>query len=171
VFTTVRWALLIGFAALMGCAGGTSSNMGSSAPPQPCRTVQLRGSFGGFDAGAGQRYVQLMLTNVAKVRCSVSGYPGLELVAVDGRGIPTEVVRSNAGSLTHLTIEPGRRVSSVLHWIGIPLSDEPQTGPCEMTPSHANITPPGEATSLSAAWSFGPVCGHGQIDARPLRLG
>jgi hypothetical protein len=155
----------------MGCAGGTSSNMGSRALAQPCRTVQLHGSLGGFDAGAGQRYVQLTLTNVAKVRCSVSGYPGLELVAVDGRGIPTKVVRSPIGSVTQLTVSPGRRVSSVLHWIGIPLDDEAQTGPCEPTPAHANITPPGETTSLSVAWSFGPVCGHGEIDTRPLRVG
>jgi hypothetical protein len=170
VSTTVRWALLIGFAALTGCAGGTSPTLESRASAQSCRTVQLHGSFSGFDAGAGQRYVQLTLTNVAKVRCSVSGYPGLQLVAVDGRAVPTEVVPSDAGSLTHLTIAPGRRVSSVLHWIGIPLDDEAQTGPCELTPAHVNITPPGDTTPLPVAWSFGPVCGHGRIDPQPLRV-
>jgi hypothetical protein len=171
VFTAVRWALSIGLVALMGCAGGTTSNTGSRSPAQPCRTGQLHGSFRNPDAGAGQRYVQLVLTNIAKVPCSVTGYPSLALVGANGGGIPTNVVRRNGGPVSRLTISPGHRVSSVLHWIGIPLSDESQTGPCEPTPSHVNITPPGEATSLSVDWSLDPVCGHGEIDARPLRPG
>lgn len=171
MFTAVRWASLIGLAALLGCAGGTSSTTGSRSPASACRTSQLRGSFGRLDAGAGQRYVQLVLTNVAGDRCSVTGYPDLLIVAGDGGRIPAEVVRSGTGSRTRVTVSPGRRVSSVLHWIGIPLSDEAQTGPCEPTPSRVDITPPGEVKPLSVEWSFGPVCGHGQIDARPLRVG
>jgi hypothetical protein len=172
VFTTVRWALAVGLVALMGCAAGTMSNAGTRPPARPCRTAQLHGSFRNPDAGAGQRYVQLVLTNIAKVPCSVSGYPSLALIGADGQGIPTRVVQSSGAPVGRLTISPGHRISSVLHWIGIPLSDEAQTGLCEPTPSHVNITPPGEATSLSVDWSpLDPVCGHGEIDARPLRPG
>lgn len=171
MFTAVRWASSIGLVALMGCAGGTTSNTGSRSPAQPCRTVQLHGSLRNPDAGAGQRYAQLVLTNIAKVPCSVSGYPSLALVGANGRDIPTNVVRSSGGPVSRLTVSPGHRVSYVLHWIGIPLSDESQTGPCEPTPSHVNITPSGETASLSVDWSLDPVCGHGEIDARPLRPG
>jgi hypothetical protein len=171
-FTTVRWVSLIALAALMGCAGGTSSDAAVSRSAAPaCQTSQLRGSFGALDAGAGQRYVLLVFTNVAGNRCSVMGYPTLQLVAADGQGISTQMVRIDSGTVTRLTVSPGHRVSSVLHWIGIPLSDEAQAGPCEPTPSRADLTPPGGLTSLSVGWSFGPVCGHGQIDARPLRAG
>jgi Protein of unknown function (DUF4232) len=170
-FTTVRWVSLIALAALMGCAGGTSSKTGSRSPAPACLTSQLHGSFGALDAGAGQRYVPMVLTNVAANRCSVMGYPTLQLVTADGQGISTEMVRIDSGAVTLLTVSPGHRVSSVLHWIGIPLSDEAQAGPCEPTPSRADVTPPGGVTSLSVGWTFGPVCGHGQIDARPLRAG
>jgi len=170
-FTTVRWVSLIALAALMGCAGGTSSKTGSRSPAPACQTSQLRGSFGALDAGAGQRYVPLVLTNVTRKPCWAMGYPTLQLVAADGQDISTEMVRTDSGAVTRLTVSPGRHVSSVLHWIGIPLSDEAQAGPCEPTPSRADITPPGGVTSLSVGWSFGPVCGHGQIDARPLRAG
>jgi hypothetical protein len=115
--------------------------------------------------------VNLVLTNVARVRCSVLGYPRLKLVTADGQTIPTTMVQSTPSSVTRLTIAPGRRVSSALHWIGIPLSDENQNGLCEPTPTRAELTPPMEVQSLVVSWSFGPVCGHGQIDAGPLRAG
>lgn len=166
----VRWVLSVGLV-ILGFSFGATSNAGSRTPAVPCRTAQLRGSLVNFDAGAGQRYVQLRLTNVAKVRCSFGAYPSIALFAADGRSIPSQVVPSPPGSVTRLTLSPGRRASSVLHWIGIPLSDEPQTGPCETTPAHANVTPPGETTPLSIKWSLGPVCGHGELDARPLRAG
>ena len=113
--------------------------------------------------------MNLVLTNVAGFRCSVLGYPRVELVTADGQTIPTVMAPSTTSSVTRLTIAPGRRVSSVLHWIGIPLSDERQDGPCEPTPSRAEVTPPQEVQSLVVSWSFGPVCGHGQIDTDPLR--
>jgi len=115
--------------------------------------------------------VQLTLTNASREVCSVSGYPRVQLVAGDGSPTPTVVVRTGAGSVHRLTVSSGRRVSSLLHWIGIPLSDESQTGPCETTPARASVMPPGEATALSVDWRFGPVCGHGQIDISPLRPG
>lgn len=167
--TTLRRVALIGLATLLGCAGGTSPSTGRRSPAPACQTAQLHGSFGTLDAGAGQRYVPLVLTNIARNPCSLSGYPSVQLVGVGGQPIPTDVVRIDTGSVTRVTVSPGHRVSSVLHWIGIPLSDEAQTGPCEATPSHADITPPGDATPLSIAWSFDAVCGHGQIDTRPLR--
>jgi Protein of unknown function (DUF4232) len=171
VSTAARGALLIGLVAFLGCAGGTSSRTGRRSPVRACRTSQLHGSFARLDAGAGQRYVPLVLTNVAKDQCSISGYPSLQLAAVDGRGIPTEVVQIDTGSVTRLTISPGHRASSLLHWIGIPLNDEAQTGPCEPTPVRAAITPPGEVQPLSVKWSFDAVCGHGQIEARPMQAG
>ena len=171
VSTAARGALLIGLVALLGCSGGTSASTGRRSPVRACRTSQLHGSFARLDAGAGQRYIPLVLTNVAKDRCSISGYPSLQLLAVDGRGIPTDVVRIDTGSVTRLTISPGHRVSSLLHWIGIPLNDEAQTGPCEPTPARADITLPGEVQPLSVKWSFDAVCGHGQIEARPMQAG
>jgi uncharacterized protein DUF4232 len=171
VLFTVRWTCLIALAALLGCSGGTSSNPARRSPIRTCRTAQLHGSFGRLDAGAGQRYLPLVLTNVAKHPCSITGYPSVQLVAGSGQDIPTQVVHAKTGPVTQLTIAPGHRVSSVLHWAGIPLSDEAQTGPCEPTPARADIAPPGEAQQLVLNWSFDAVCGHGQIDARPLRAG
>jgi hypothetical protein len=115
--------------------------------------------------------VQLVLTNGSPERCSLSGYPALQLVASDGSPIPTTVVRTGAGSVQRLTISSGHRVSSLLHWIGIPLSDESQTGPCEAAPARATVLLPGVASALSVNWRFGPACGHGRIDVSPLRPG
>jgi hypothetical protein len=170
-FITVRGVSLVALAALVGCTGGMSPTAGRRSSAPACQTSQLRASFGALDAGAGQRYVPLAFTNVARNRCSVMGYPTLQLVAADGQVITTEIVRIDPGTVARLTVSPGHRVSSVLHWIGIPLSDEAQAGPCEPTPARADVTPPAGVTPVAVGWSFGPVCGHGQIDARPLRTG
>lgn len=113
----------------------------------------------------------LVLTNVSAFRCSVLGYPRLELIGADGEVIPAATVRSAAGSANRLTVASGRRVSSALHWIGIPLSDEQQTGHCEPAPSRIDVSPLGDPQTLVLDWSFGPVCGHGRIDAGPLQPG
>jgi hypothetical protein len=166
-----RGPLLVAVAALLGCSGGTSSHPANRSPVAACRTSQLHGSFGRLDAGAGQRYVPLVLTNVAHDPCSITGYPSVQLIAGNGQGIPTRVVHVDTGVVRRLTIARGHRVSSVLHWAGIPLSDEAQTGPCEPTPARADVTPPGETQPLTLPWSLDAVCGHGQIDARPLHAG
>ncbi|HSO96469.1 MAG TPA: DUF4232 domain-containing protein [Acidimicrobiia bacterium] len=162
---------LIALAVLLGVAGQAAATTGPRATVHPCRTSQLHISFARLDAGAGQRYVPLVLTNASRVRCSVGGRPTLQLVAADGTSIPTTVTPSGVGSVRPLTVAAGRRVSFLLHWIGIPLSDESQTGTCEATPARVRITLPGAATTQSVGWPFGPVCGHGAIDVSPARPG
>lgn len=169
IATRIGAALTV--AALLGFAGPAAAMSGPRATVVPCRGSQLRSSFGRLDAGAGQRYVPLVLANASRGRCSVGGRPSIQLVAADGTPIPTLVTPSGVGSLRPLTVTPGRRISFLLHWIGIPLSDESQTGPCEPTPARALVTPPGATTAQSVAWAFGPVCGHGAIDMRYGRPG
>ena len=81
--------------------------------------------------------------------------------------IPTAVSR-NAGPLVPVTLQPGEKASAPLHWAGIPLSDEAQSGPCEPQPTQVQITPPGQNQSVTVAWTLDPVCGHGRIDVPPL---
>ncbi len=151
----------------------TTSTTSTSAPPSSlprCHTAQLHVSFGQLGAGAGNRYVQLVLTN-AGAPCQTSGYIGMQLLGPGNQPIPTVIARSTQSPVVTVTLASGAQASTQLHWAGIPLSDEAQTGPCEPNPTQAQVTPPNEFQSAVVPWSLGPVCGHGRIDAQPLRAG
>ncbi len=169
---------LLGVALLAGCGGGagsasrpatpsTSTPAGGTAPT--CQTSQLQAALEMPDAGAGQRYVTLVLTNTGAT-CRTAGYVGLQLLAAGGAMIPT-LVAPQTGRLVPVTLAPGGTASTPLHWAGIPLSDEAQTGPCEPQPAQVEITPPDQTQALTTAWTLDPVCGDGRIDVSPLVAG
>ena len=166
-------------AALAACGGGTgrsASRAPASSTTAPvgaavptCRASQLQAALEMADAGAGQRYVTLVLTNAGAV-CHVTGYVGLELLGPGRAPIPTLVAR-DAGPVVPVTLAPGGTASTRLHWAGIPLGDEAQTGPCEPQPAQVAITPPDQSDGLTTAWTLDPVCGHGRIDVAPVMRG
>ena len=142
----------------------------SAGGPDRCHTSELTGSLAPGDAAAGNRYATLTLTNTGGEVCSVYGYGGLGLVGQDGSTVPSQQERiaspdGTGGSRT--TLQPGQAVSATLRWTVVATGDEPTTGACEPTPDRLTVIPPDETDSLSVAWSYGPVCGAGQIQQTP----
>jgi FtsP/CotA-like multicopper oxidase with cupredoxin domain len=175
---TVASTALVGATLLAACSGGGSARSASHASTQPtsapspvpaCQAAQLRPSLRMPDAGAGQRYVLLVLLDTG-APCQMTGYVGLQLLGAGGAPIPT-VVSREAGRLVPVSLEPGGAASTPLHWAGIPLSDEAQDGPCEPQPAQVEITPPDQTAFATTAWTLDPVCGHGRIDVQPLVRG
>jgi hypothetical protein len=169
---------LVGAVLLAACGGGGAARSAShpSTVPLPppsaapaCQAAQLEPSLRMPDAGAGQRYVMLVLVDTG-APCQMTGYVGLQLLGAGGAPIPT-VVSRQAGRLVPVSLERGGAASTPLHWAGIPLSDEAQAGPCEPQPAEVQITPPDQTAFVTAAWALDPVCGHGRIDVQPLVRG
>ena len=149
----------------------TSTATGGSNGSTRCHTAQLSSSFGTVGAGAGNRYVRVILTNNGPGSCSTIGYVGIQLLGSGGPAISTNVVRDGPGTPTTVVLAPGAQASATLHWGAIPGGNEPQDAPCEATPQQVQVTPPNETQPLTIGWSFGPVCEQGQIDAGPLQAG
>lgn len=172
---------------LTACGGGgkslaskvttTSSTTTTSTPTtagsgaSPCATQQLSASLGMVGAGAGNRQVQVILTNHGSAACSMIGYVGMQLLGAGSQPVPTNVVRDGPGTPGMVVVAPGRQASGSLHWGAIAGSGESQTGPCEATPQQVEVTPPNQVQPRTIGWSFGPVCEQGRIDAGPLQLG
>jgi Domain of unknown function (DUF4232) len=165
------------------CGGGSSKHATPTTTPRApststtvlpgvprCQASQLQPSFTPVSAGAGQRYSQLVFTNTGSA-CQTSGYPGLQLLGPGNQPIPTTVARSTLSPVVTVTVPNGGRASSQLHWAGIPLADEAQTGPCEPVASQVAVTPPDATQPTVVAWTLDSVCGHGHIDANPIVLG
>jgi hypothetical protein len=117
------------------------------------------------DAGAGNRYAPLVLTNTSGKTCWVYGFVGL--VLIDGRGDVLRT-RTRRESVTphRVTLRPGASAHARLHWTVVPSGHETRC------PSSARlmIIPPDEVAHLEVPFTA-TVCDDGRIDARPMAPG
>ncbi|MBT2213894.1 DUF4232 domain-containing protein [Actinomadura sp. NEAU-AAG7] len=171
IATAATATALTGFAATANAGqtttGQTTTGQAATGRAAPhCTTSKLKASLSDFDAGAGQRYLTLALTNISKSACTTGGWSGLGQADAKG-AIPTTTVRE--GKAHTITIPAGHSAYEVLHWAAVPADDE--TGdPCEPVPTTLRVIPPNETTRLTAPWNYGAVCQHGSIRLTPLTL-
>ena len=144
-------------------AGGGSAPSSTATPR--CATSQLRAQLADPDAGAGNRYQKLTLRNVGAA-CRMWGWVGLQLEGPSVGLVPTTVVRT--GTPTVFTLPGGGTATTLLHWTVVPSGTEPTTGQCEPVASELRVYPPGQSTARIPAWTYGPVCGHGRFEVRPM---
>jgi Protein of unknown function (DUF4232) len=153
------------------CLTAFAAPAATAAAPTRCTVPQLRGSLTNFSAGAGQRYATLVLRNASRRSCTMFGYPGALLLASNGRALPTNVVRDRSVRPRTIVVRPGGRATSQWHWSVIPGVGEQHPGRCEPPPARVEVTPPNDFSHLVLPWRSGPVCEHGTITVRPMRLG
>jgi uncharacterized protein DUF4232 len=146
----------------------TAAPHAAAAAPPRCGVLSLMGELRHPTAGAGQRFVTLVLTNVTRQTCTVRGYPGLRLLDRRNNPLPTRVVPDRSRPVHLLVLAPGDTARSDLRWGAIPGPGEPAAGPCEPNPARIAVRPPHAAHRLVLPWRFGPVCERGRIDVRPL---
>jgi hypothetical protein len=187
--TVTRSTILIAAVALAACSGGgsgtnkhrtttttTSSSTTTTAAPtttgvgsSTCLVGQLAVTLTPGSPGAGQRYATVTFTNNGTRACTMFGYIGMQLLGAGSSPIPTNVVRDTDQPKTTVTLAPGGKSFTTLHWAGIPVGSE--GNPCEPVPQQVQITPPNETHFLVAPWTQDSVCGHGTIDTEPVRPG
>jgi hypothetical protein len=149
-------AVAVAVAAFPGQAlAATSATHPSSVPPH-CPTTKLRVDFGKPAATktAYQHRVQITLVNLGHSACSMSGYPGLDLVG-DGGQMRLPVARAPQRYGT-VILKPGQHASFALTY----LLETPQEIQGELGawgPNTAVITAPGSVSHQTLTWRLGPV--------------
>jgi hypothetical protein len=136
-----------------------------------CAASEVAARVSDGQAGAGQRQVFLVLTNTSDDPCTVTGYPGLQLLTSTNAKVPTKVVRVSSPAAKTVTLKPNASASSTLTFGVVATGSEPETGPCEKNPSQIRVIPPDATTSVTAPWGFGPVCNKGKISANAFVAG
>ena len=131
-----------------------------------CHTDDLAVHLTGSDAGAGQRYAGVVLTNTSSRPCTMYGYIGIGLTGRNGP-MPSNLIR-DGGPIDHIRLSPGASAATSLHWAAIPGSGEDRGCP---RPTAVAVTPPNETTQLSSDWQYGEVCQHGELHTVPLIAG
>jgi hypothetical protein len=111
---------------------------GTSTPM--CATSQLTAALGGGDAGAGNLYRYLVLTNHSGTTCHVTGFPGLSMLDAKGKQIGAPATYQQ---LPHnpVVLRPGQSASDTIHTIN-------QQGTCLPTSTKLRIYPPGNRDAL-----------------------
>jgi hypothetical protein len=130
-----------------------------------CRTTGLRARVAGQDAGAGQRYAKLVLTNASPKTCWVYGFAGLIMIDGNGDALRTRTRRENARP-QRVTLRPGASAHAGLHWTVVPSGSETR---CPAS-ARLMIIPPDEVAHLEVPFRA-TACGDGRIDVTPMAPG
>ncbi|MFD5061660.1 DUF4232 domain-containing protein [Streptomyces sp. NPDC058394] len=124
-----------------GASGRTVGPSGRTPGTSPmCTASQLTVSLGGGDAGAGNLYRYLVVTNRTSGACQVSGYPGLSLLDAGGKQIGAPATRDRR-TYAPVVLEPGGSASVTIHTLN-------RQGACLPSSAQLRIYPPGNTASL-----------------------
>lgn len=126
----------------------------SSAPTQQpavtsCDTDDLSLSLGQPNGAAGTSYVDLILTNVSSLSCTLNGYPTVILVDSQGQQLGQTAGQSTSSSApTTITLKPDQTAHST---VAFPNPGNFSTGACSNQSTDINLTPSGQTSGLQAA--------------------
>jgi hypothetical protein len=139
-----------------------------AAATAPCAGGDLTGTFHAIPALMGEEYYtyKLRLTNVSGHSCFVTGIPGLKLLDVRRKPLPTRPTVAHPGQLSaiQVTLPHGghasltARLSPVLYD-----STEPYDEDCERTAFWLKVSPTGGGSFTAPIFPTTPVCGHGAM--------
>ncbi|MFE2375260.1 DUF4232 domain-containing protein [Streptomyces sp. NPDC059398] len=149
-----------------GADGGTKTANGSSttdgkgtaaggSASSRCHTAGLKAAFAtGGDAvpdmqGDEQTQASVAFTNTGKATCTLSGFPGVDLIRDQGSPSTWSLERSSK-PVTTISLAPGETTD-----FSITLGATTEKGAGAFVPSLVRITPPDERTQFSLKWPFG----------------
>ncbi|BBA95293.1 hypothetical protein RVR_97 [Actinacidiphila reveromycinica] len=129
-------------AAVLGGAPAMASSPVDDASGTPmCGTSQLSAALGGGDAGAGNLYRYLVITNTGSTTCHLTGYPGLSMLDANGRQIGQPATR-DARTYAAVVLRPGAAASDTIHTVN-------HQGTCLPASTKLKVYPPGNTASLT----------------------
>lgn len=136
-----------------GGSAGAPAGVPSAALPSPsatasaapmCATSQLSAALGGGDAGAGQVYRYLVITNSSRTTCHLTGFPGLSLLDASGRQIGAAATYDHL-AYTPVVLAPGASASDTIHTVNRQTNNP---GECLAASTSLRIYPPGNRDAL-----------------------
>ncbi|GAA4236797.1 hypothetical protein GCM10023075_60410 [Streptosporangium album] len=154
----------IRFVSAASAAGGTGSSTEATAVGR-CLTGALAARMGPMDAGAGQRYAPLVITNRSAQTCWVYGFAGLIMIDRNGDALRTRTRREKVQP-HRVTLRPGAGAHARIHWTQVPTGDETR---CPVS-ARLMVVPPDEVAHLEIPFTA-TVCDDGRLDLTPLSPG
>jgi LPXTG-motif cell wall-anchored protein len=153
--TTFAAGALACTAVVLGTAPAMAASpvQAAAAGTPTCATSQLTASLGGGDAGAGNLYRFLLLTNHSRTTCELDGYPGLSLLNAHGQQLGAPATFDHSFSYYPVAVRPGQSVSDTIHTLNAGATS------CQGTSTEVRIYPPGNKADLVIPGKI-MLCGH-----------
>lgn len=145
-----------------------ATTVAAAAPIRDCKGAQLKGSFAlvpGSPAAGSVSY-RLVLKNVSRSACAITGLPQLQLLGKKGNKLPTHVRAAFPGALTAIFVrlQPGQRTRATARFSpDVPGVGEQGVGRCEPIAYTARVTAPGGGTTTVKLLPPTPVCEKGRL--------
>ncbi|MCX4552737.1 DUF4232 domain-containing protein [Streptomyces sp. NBC_01387] len=141
-------------------AAAPNSSSGKGAPAAAsassrCHTSELKAGFAmGGDAAPdmksdNQTQASVALTNISKRTCTLSGFPGVDIVGNQASDGTWSLARSSK-PVTTISLSPGDTTD-----FSITLGATLEKGSGTFEPGLVRITPPNEKTQFALQWPFG----------------
>ncbi|WP_328459747.1 DUF4232 domain-containing protein [Streptomyces sp. NBC_00448] len=134
-------AAVFAVAALGSVPAMASSPVADASGTPMCATSQLSAALGGGDAGAGNLYRYLVITNTSGTTCHLTGYPGLSMLDASGKQIGRPATR-DARTYSAVVLKPGASASDTIHTVN-------HQGTCLPASTKLKVYPPGNTASLT----------------------
>jgi Protein of unknown function (DUF4232) len=135
--------------------------------PARCQGGALEAQFRVLGTTGGRHTGTVGLRNRSTNPCSLSGYPGLQLLDEDRFPISTNTQPQQTPPVT-VVLPPGGTAWAGMSWLDSPVGDEPKSGGCQPSATQLGVNPPDDTTQLFATFAGGPVCDYGRIALSPL---
>lgn len=137
----------------------------SQATTSRCHTSQLAGSLNEDQSAESVNngaVANLVLRNTSQQTCTISGFPGLQLISGgDERKIPTNPMRQNPSDARAVTLRPGASATSLLQWNE--QTDIQQDPDCTVPAvGQVSVIPPDETSALTLSWPQVAAAEQGQ---------
>ncbi|GAB7032078.1 DUF4232 domain-containing protein [Streptomyces sp. NPDC021749] len=137
-----------------GSGGGSASRNSSKAGAAArCTTGGLQAGWGSSGGGVpdmhsdAQQNVTVWLKNTGHSACTISGFPGVQIKANDGRSI--DLPRSSKKPAP-VTLKPGGTASFTITFLPSVSSEDKR-----IAPSTVLVTPPNEKQHFQLKWPYG----------------
>ncbi len=158
-------------AAVPGAVLATPAATATGATVAACVAARLsvRMTLTPGSGAAGHIGYTLAVKNRGGAACRMGNHPRLRLVAANGHGLPTHVVKLGASKA--VTIAAGHTVRSSMQFSpDVPSGGEPASGPCEPVAHRVQVTftAPSGGSRTGAVSPPTSVCGRGTIQEKPL---
>jgi hypothetical protein len=123
-----------------------------------CTTSQLTVALGGGDAGAGNLYQDLVLTNSGSTTCHLAGYPGLSMLDASGKQIGSPATR-DARTYSTVVLKPRASASDTIHTVNHQGTCLPESAKLKVYPpgNTASVTIPGRITDCYHTFQITPL--------------
>lgn len=144
---------------------------GATAATTACSSSRLSVHEVSQQAATGHDQLVVALDNTGSTTCTLTGYPGLQLLSGSGTPLPTTEHRGASytfpqAPVTTVSVAPGAAASFDIGYDEIPQGGNDV---CEQAAAVA-VTPPNGGPALRLAVSIN-ACQHGELDASPVVSG